>query len=160
MIWWPWMIPILIPANSTTYFSRYLLSLRADLRWRDLHSRPEQRARWRREIWPNHGPIDHPCCQCRRLCSLYLEWSSPCTSLECLHISLGCGNPQPPVPAAPFLIPPPFPILISTYNYLLILKGDFWYGMKSVKIEYLECPKGGYHFGETLNMVCIEQSCL
>lgn len=28
------------------------------------------------------------------------------------------------------------------------------------KIRYLECDKGGFHYGEVINMICLEPSCL
>lgn len=28
------------------------------------------------------------------------------------------------------------------------------------KVEYINCNRGGYHFGEVLNMVCLEQQCI
>lgn len=32
--------------------------------------------------------------------------------------------------------------------------------IESVKLNYIECPKPGLHYGEVSNMVCIEPSCL
>ena len=29
-----------------------------------------------------------------------------------------------------------------------------------IKVNYVECDKGGLHFGEVCNMVCMEPSCL